>query len=202
VADYAARTQDGQLQKQGTTYAGAQAATPSLSASAAIASLGQQKLAANDWYLWRAYLSFDTSAIPAGVTVLTAKLNFYITGDGSDTDFNIVGYYNTQPTWGGTLAAADWGSGVTSFALRSTSGIAINTLYSLDVPLASINAGGITEYELRSSREGTAPSASEYVNIATYDYATYRPYLTVTYELSSGEDSMDQDGACVVLITV
>jgi hypothetical protein len=202
VADYAARTQDGQLQKNGATYVAAQAATPSVSAFAGSALLGQQKLAANDWYIWRAYLSFDTAGIPVGATILTAKLNFYITEDSSGTDFNIVGYYNTQPTWGGTLAAADWGSGSTSFALRSTSGIAINTLYSLDVPLASINAGGITEYELRSSREGTSPPGTEYVGVATYDYATYRPYLTVTYELSSGEDSMDQDGACVVLIYV
>jgi hypothetical protein len=202
VADYAARTQDGYLQKQGTTYAGAQAATPTVDTAAGSAYLGQQRLASNDWYIWRAYLSFDTTAIPAGSTVLTAKLNFYVSNDATDTDFNIVGYYNTQPTWGGTLAAADWGSGVTSFALRSTAGIATDTLYSLDIPLASVNPGGITEYELRSSREGTTAVAYENVAIATSGNAAYKPSLTVTYELPSDGDSMDQDGACVVLITV
>jgi hypothetical protein len=167
------------------------------------ASVGQHRVGPTDFRIYRGYLSFDTSAIPAGNVIESAVLNYYIATDASNEDFNINLYYGTQPTWGGTLSYTDWGSGTIGPTLvRGTSGASINTKYTVNLPTASINAGGITEYELRSSREGTEPTGVEFVDIATADNATYKPYLTVTHSLPSGEDSMDQDGACVVLIYV
>jgi hypothetical protein len=205
MPDYAARTQDGHVSYQGTSYALAQVGS-NANASTAAASIpvGQHKAAANDFRIYRAYLSFDTSAIPAGSIVESAVLTYYVVNDLSlDSEFDINIYYGVQPTFGGTLAYTDWGSGtIGPTLLRNTSGITLNTLYTVTLPTASINAGGITEYELRSSREGTAPTGQEYAYIGSADNATYKPYLTVTHSLPSGEDSMDQDGACVVLIYV
>jgi hypothetical protein len=199
VADYPLRAESGYLNKVGPSIATAIAATPGVNTADTFIPIGQQH--AGSYYIYRGYLSFDTSSIPADAEIVSARLNYALVYDASTTDIDINLYYATQPTWGGTLAAADWGSGTTGPTLvRNTSGASLNTWYTADIPVASINKGGLTEFELRSSPEGVDTTSDRFAEIGSSRHATYKPYLTV--ELAAADDSMDQDGACVVLIYV
>lgn len=202
MADYAARTQDGYLTKTGPVGSGytnvLNSYSPTANTSAVYAIVGQNNSGV-DYYIMRAYLSFDTTALVAGASA--ASMTVALSLDNSSTDFDVRLYYKAQPTWGGTLDTGDWGTGTTGPTVCfNTAGKTIDSYITFEIPPEALNPGGITEFELRSSREGTTPSGPELVRIYTAETTTYKPYLSVTF--GGSDDQMDQDGATVVLFCV
>lgn len=167
-----------------------------------------QAYASGHWYVYRCFLTFDTSAIPDGDTVTAADLTLRVAQDQSYTDFGIYLYkYNwkTVPDGTGTgsdrdnvfdmgtAGATDAAAAVKETAeIATTSGLTVgSTVTVTGLDPTWINKTGNTKYALRSKRDadgsGTAPTGGENIYFYSGDYATaaYRPYLDVTHGAGS-----------------
>ena len=146
----------------------------------------------NTYQIWRTCLYFDTSAIPDGVTIISASLNLYgyPNSDRSDTDFLVV-VQNGQPTYphdpievgdhnrdnysgdGGSLTTVGWDEAGYNVIDLNEDGI------------SWITKSGTTKFMLRSSRDiaGTTPTEWERVGFkANEETGTDKdPYLYVEW---------------------
>ena len=176
-----------------TGYYG-QDATYSTARSTSSGSLTQrigQRLSSAVYYVYRAYVSFDTSAIGADTEIdqVNLTLTAYNNNAATSFDVQIVKY-----SWGGQARETAYDGALSSDAddsiWRNTSGMFIDTPYtSGNLSTAWPSKTGTTYYALRSSRDKNAntPTGNEYMNIRRYDDATagYRPILTVLYTASA-----------------
>lgn len=154
-------------------------------------SLGQHKVG-TEYFVYRQFFKFDTSAIPDGATILSKKLRLTAYSDESNTDFDVeilahdwsgsdpITNANKETPYDGCLAVTD------KIVWRNTSGMSLNTPYeSPELDYITINKTGLTYLSLRSNRDkaGTAPVGPERISIYHVDIATaaYRPYLVITY---------------------
>jgi hypothetical protein len=160
--------------------------------SAGIATVGQYN--STNYYIDKAFLYYDTTPLPATVSILSASLYLYGRVDASIVDFNLTiqqgsGIYpsNYPDTDNNGLAVGDYDKSQYSGdgGHFDTSGWATSA-YNV-IPLNSTGIGyivpeGITKLAIRSSREisGTAPSGYEYVTFDTYG-ESYPPLLEITY---------------------
>lgn len=141
----------------------------------------------------RGVLYFDTSSIPLGSEIISAKLTLVLSTDNSATDFDVV-IQNGMPTYPSKPAVAtdflysyysgDGGSINTSAlpAVGNPFDIDLN-----DIGLGWINKGGITKFMFRSSRDisSTPPTGLELIYFYAFDTgAPYIPKLTVEYTLT------------------
>lgn len=183
---------DGQIRKQGPTY-------PPLPMYAQTAlstvAVGQMYKSAT-YFIYRSYLSFDTSTIPDNANVSSATLKMKTESDYSGTDFMVYLCGGTQPIYGGSLEIADWGCGTSKLAEWNTSNYQDETWINFTVPIAQINKQGRTQFELRSSREGTTPTGNEYVKFYSDPtiLADYPPQLKVSWTLQEGEQEQQENG--------
>ncbi len=202
---------------QGINADYATARSTAMSFSNTDAEVGQSGLFGN-YFVWRSFLRFDTSAIPATAVVTNAALTLTCVNDLSDTDFDVqvvaqdwsaqdpIGAGNMQAAYENCLAGAQ------EALWRNTAGIAVNTPYvSGDLDAARINKLGYTYYSLRSSRDenADAPAGSERVVLGFIDDATpaYRPQLTIEYGVWRSWRTEDiqrelvtlSDASCVVI---
>jgi hypothetical protein len=142
--------------------------------------IGQKRstAAGNIYYdVWRSFLSFDTTGITGNVQSATLYAKVASTGDFSwSQDFNVDVF---AATYGATLTTGDWSVANSSIAtLLNTAGGCNATWYSCSIPVGNINLIGNTQFELKSGRELTAPTGSEYVVLAPW--STGRPYLQIS----------------------
>lgn len=150
-----------------------------------------QETSSSNYRVWRAYVSFDTSAIPDDATVTSATLYLAASSDNSVTDFDIKVY---RLAWTEGLCAnqeanfdAAYGASATlEGTLRNTSsGWSSGTYYSMSVDPAGISKTGDTKYSVVSSRDinANSPTGAEYVDFYSADSSgtTYDPYLVVVY---------------------
>lgn len=156
------------------------------------ASVVGQKWSTGDdsFFVYRAFLYFDTSALTAEANVTAATVNLRPYSDGSDTDFNVV-VVSGMPTYpADPFAVADYHFAhynTTSLGTLSTSGwmnAGYRTITLNAAGLAKINTTGSTKFALLSSRDisSTQPSGSESVAFYNFEQGTgYWPYLNVTY---------------------
>lgn len=132
-----------------------------------------QRLSGGSYDVYRAGLSFDTSSLGAGATIVSATLSVYGFADTSTTDFNLTvvsGADLADP-----LVDADYQdllNATTSFGALSTSGFVADTWFDIDLNatgLAAISKTGITRFGLRSSRDisSTTPTGDEYIEYDT-----------------------------------
>jgi len=178
---YSEPTLDGQITKCDDYYP---PTTTSVDTDMNFMHVGQSKSDPPYYYftIYRSYVSFNTSGIPDDVVIESATLHLYCISDYSDTDFTIEVYGGSQPIYGDSLDSGDWGCG-TSYQ----SGVSTSTFdepeeeLSFSISPYQINVQGRTQFEIRSSREGTQPSGDEYVELCTGDYYYHPPYLTVSY---------------------
>lgn len=160
-----------------------------------------QSFSSGHYYVYRSFLSFDTSAIPDGDTIAAVSLGLKISGDYTMfSDFTLYVYqYNwkTTPiddvydmgTAGATdaQAAVKDGSGVSVAGITGGAWVVVPGLTA-----AWVNKTGSTKYALRSSRDadgsGVAPIGAEYLMFYSGDAATVtnRPYLDVTHGAVTG----------------
>lgn len=184
---------DGEIYGQNATYSTARSTSAGGDTAATTARIGQNLSGGTVYYVFRAYLDFDTSALPDDATVTSAVLGVCADTDLSSADFNVQLY---RYDWTEGLIDAGtregnydgaYGAGATlEGTLRYTGdGWSSGTCYTLTLSTAGINLTGDSKYALVSSRDvsGSAPTGNQYVFIRTADYAGTGsdPYLLVTY---------------------
>jgi len=144
-----------------------------------------------DFYIFRAYLFFETSTIPDSATIDSATLHLYGAYDTSTQDFTIT-IQNGQPTYPhDPLVIGDYNKsyyfgngGEFNTSEFVTTGYNIITLNADGRNW--INKEGTTKLCIRSDREiaGTQPSNYECVGIWAYEKGEgYQPKLVVTYSV-------------------
>lgn len=148
--------------------------------------------------IYRGFVAFDTSSIPASATIQSAILSLDGATDASVTDFDVVVTYNgTLPH--DPLAAGDFlysqysgngGSFNTSTWSASSNNITLNA-----TGISWINKGGQTRLAIQSSRDisSTPPATNEYVifdETLTTLTVVYTINLT-TAAVSAGEHTFE-----------
>lgn len=190
--DYSGVTDDGYVYGRNATYATAQNTSYNFSTSAQFYYLGQALITGN-YYVYRGFVKINTSGIPDTDIVSQANLKLVAISDSSGTDFDVAIKkfdWSAQDPLGVGSQEAAYDNCLSATAddniWRNTSGISTNTQYtSGNLSTAWPSKTGYTYYGLISSRDvsATAPSGSEYIQIASQDNATsgYRPVLTVMH---------------------
>lgn len=181
---------DGQLLIANATYATAHDAA----VADAVASIWDwwhigQYFSSGNYYIYRAFLYFDTSGIPDDAIILSAVLKFHLVDDQSDDDFNIVIRRNTPGTYPSdplvtsdfdyTFYTGDGGSLHTSQVVAGENEIILNS-----TGRSWINLTGTTKLALISSQDINAvdPTGNEYLQIYSYEKGSiYIPKLTIIY---------------------
>lgn len=199
-----ARKTDGYLSKaSGTSYAECQSDTPEpygsgygdrTGTSPHTIRVGQRYWetksgAVLHWQQCRAYISFDTGNLGlAEEIVSSATLQVAPKTDTSDTDFNLIPVSHGDTPWEPGLGSGDWAKCDDTETEVSTSGMAADTYSSMAVAAAHINASGLTEFRLKSSREGTDPKLNGddpyYEDVDFYSSrGTYPPKLVLALRI-------------------
>jgi len=174
---YSEASIDGGITRQGQTYPPTSGSAVTTYTTEEVGQMGSTGY----YYINRIYVSFDTSLIPDGATVTSANLYMKTTStDGSVTDFYVKVYGGTQPIYGSSLETGDWGCGTSYQSQWYTSNWQANTWISWSISTSQVNKQGRTQFELKSSREGTAPTGSEYISLYMAD-SDYDPYLSLSY---------------------
>jgi hypothetical protein len=170
---------DGSLMKHGDTYEEATSAYPSGLPSEIWA--GQEYDVV--YSIYRGYVSFNTSSLQDNVEVINATLRLKTIEDLSATDFVIKVMGGSQPLYDGYgLDHYDWGCGTDEVASwSSTNYPGDNTYINITIPPDQINKMGRTQFELKSEREGTAPSGPEYVRFYASYISESEPVLEISW---------------------
>lgn len=186
-----------------TTYSVTRSTASSFS-TGTVPTIGQRYKASapnKGYYVSRAFLAFDTSAI-GGDVVSQVNLKLTVTNDLSATDFDMqivkCDWSATYPIDSGNQQTAYencLSSALDDSIFRNTSGVSANTQYtSGNLSTSWINRSGITYYAIMSSldRSGTAPTATDYISFYQQGYATeaYRPVLTVIHAAGGGASAV------------
>ncbi len=162
----------------------------------------------DNYPIYRAFVYFDTSALPDSANITACNLSLYGSDDQSATDFNMT-IQSGQPTHPqDPLVAEDYryqyysgiGGGLmtTSFSTIGYFNISLNAS-----GISWINLIGTTKLALRSYEDITAssPLLKEYVGVYSYEKgAGYRPTLYVTYA-SSGAPTVTTNPATYITKT-
>lgn len=143
------------------------------------------------FWLYRMFLPFDTSAIPAdAVSIDAVVLRVYpsAVGSGGGGTVNVVASTQASST---TVATSDWSNvGATSFAAVNFSAFSTGAYNDITLDAngrAAVVKAGTTKLALRASHDlsGTAPASGTYSQVTVYtsEHATpgFRPVLQVTY---------------------
>lgn len=189
--DYAADAADGRVNGQNAAYATARSTAAAFDVTAETMAVGQR--VPGDYYVYRAFAKFDTSAIPDTDVISQVNLKLVCTIDSSTTDFDIqiakydwsavdpITALNMEAAYDGCLAAT-----LDDNIWRNTSGMSINTQYtSGNLATDWVSKTGATYYGIRSKEDtnNSAPAGNEFVALASQDNATagYRPLLAVVH---------------------
>jgi hypothetical protein len=181
---YSEASLDGGITRQGQTYPPTSGSAVTDYTTEEVGQMGS----VGYYYINRIYVSFDTSGISDSTPVSSATLYMKTTStDGSATDFYVKVYGGTQPIYGSSLGTGDWGCGSSYQSQWYTSNWQANTWISWSISTSQVNEQGRTQFELKSSREGTQPSGSEYISLYMAD-SNYDPYLSVSFTAVTFDD--------------
>jgi uncharacterized membrane protein len=132
------------------------------------------------YYIFRAYLSFNTKNIPDKATVTSAKLYIYVSSeDVSNYHYNVEVYAGG---YGSSLDQGDWDCGTSYQGIIYSSSSDSPGKHSLSISTSAVNKTGRTQFELRSDKEDSKPSGLNSVSINTGDAGSNQPRLEVTYK--------------------
>jgi len=190
AANYLSESADGELYGQDSSYATARGTSYGSDITSGTARIGQNKSGGSIYYVFRTYLSFDTSGIADGDSVESATL--YVTADTdlSSTDFLVKVYrFAWAEALNGASQEANYdgaygGSATLEGTFRDTaSGWSSGTKYSMSVAAGGINKTGDSKYTMVSSRDvdNTTPDGNQYVYVRTSEAAGTGddPYLAI-----------------------
>lgn len=136
------------------------------------------------YHLYRTYLSFNTTPLPDSATILSAELRLMLREEKYDLspDFNILMYGSNFTTMG----IDDWNkfTDYQGVLLSASAGVA-NTWYSMPISTDQINLTGMTQFMMRSSREGIAPLPTAWDETLRFwnISSAYRPVLVVKVQI-------------------
>ncbi|MEY2665094.1 MAG: hypothetical protein RLZZ480_199 [Candidatus Parcubacteria bacterium] len=150
------------------------------------------------WGIYRAFLLFDTSALPDGTVVSSASLSIYATtiydqdNDGSDT----ITVYSSNPASNNDLVVGDYDQfGTTAFSsatdITGMANNAYNTFTLNSSGIAAISTNGVTKFLLMEGHDVSNVSpdfgTQNGVDFSTAEQTgtTQDPKLDVTYTVSS-----------------
>jgi len=182
---------DGYLYQSDLNYSTAWSASEGIvSSDDKYLSIGQTGINTSlDYYIYRGFLFFDTSELPANAIIKNATLSLYKKDDYSATDFTIT-VQNGQPTYphdplekedydqkyysgnGGGLNTTNFTNGRNNLTLTNFSWITI---------------GDLTKLCLRSSRDinGNTPTGNEYVTVYASEQEGCQPMLVIIFSNQS-----------------
>ncbi len=159
----------------------------------------------NNYYVWRSYVYFDTSALPDTAIITSSILSLRGYEDHSTANFNIV-IQSGQPTYPhDPLAVGDFdytkysGTG-SSFSTAGFVTTGYNNISLTAAGLTYISLIGETKLALLSSEDiaDSTPTGEEWVIVYSYEKgAGYRPTLYVTYVSSGPPDVTTNDATYV-----
>ena len=192
-----ASTSDGYIYQFDTNYSTAWSASEGIvSSDDKYLSIGQTGLNISlDYYIYRGFLFFDTSELPANANIKNATLSLYKKDDYSATDFTIT-VQTGQPTYPhDPLEKEDYdqksysgnGGGLKNGGGLNTTTF-VNGRNNLTLTNVSwITAGDITKLCLRSSRDisGNTPSGNEYVTVYASEQEGCQPMLVIVFSNQS-----------------
>ena len=180
-------SEDGYIYGANSTYATARSTATAAITTGSIA-IGQ-RLISTLHVIYRGYLSFDTSEIPVGASIVAASLFVAASQDASTCDLNVQCYrFNWNESLGGSDMETNYDGAYGATAslegtFRDTAdGWVSGTYYSMPITASGINSGCDTKLTLVSSCDiaNTEASTSEYVVIYDSDAAaSLIPYLLV-----------------------
>jgi len=156
---------------------------------------GQDLDAGPIYYVYRAYVFFDTSIIPDNSTITSATLSLYGKTNASDTDFNMT-IQNGQPTYphdpieGGDYNKAHYSGNGGNISTSSFSTSGYNNITLAATGLSWISKTGTTKFCLRSDRDinGITPTGNEYVIVYSKEMGeAYAPKLYVYYDVEGSQ---------------
>ncbi len=185
---------DGYIYNSGTNYNTVQAASSgTVNSAGTYIMIGQRKqigIPSSTYYVYRGFVFFNTSVLPANAYLDNATLSVYKKDDYSTTDF-LLTIQNGQPNYPhNPLQAGDYnknyysGSSDTLNTSQFTNGYNAISLKNL----SWISTTGITKLCVRSSRDisGNTPTGNEYVNVyASEQGSGYQPKLVIMYRNQS-----------------
>lgn len=165
----------------------------------------------SNWYaVKRAFLRFDTSAIPDGDTVTDVTLGLMISSNHADAAFDVYCYmydwlevpdgsFDGEPNESLRDAVFDMGiagSRTSTAAVKETAEVTMDAQAQYDVveftglTAAWVDKTGYTYYALRSSEDvdNSAPTGEEYVIFYHADMSgtAYDPYLDIVHGAATG----------------
>ena len=147
--------------------------------------LASASRSAPNYYFDRSYLRFNTSSIPAGAIITSAKLWFKLKGKLNDNSFNVPIQVYRANDWGPTLDTEDWGCGNTLVGTKNYADLpAVDQWFSIDLDPSCINKGGITAFETKGNHEsGTTPTGYNQAWVYSANSSGNEPYLEISYIL-------------------
>ena len=176
-----AGTEDGYIFKYQSTWP----PSASIGLSSTDTILSWQAKKTDVYYIMRSYLRFNTSSIPAGAVITSAKLWFKLYAKYNVDNFNLqTQIWRDTGDWG-TLDTGDWGCGDIQIATKNYADLpAVGNWFSIDIPVNQINKGGITAFEIRGDHEsGTTPTGQNVVTVYSAENSGSEPYLEISYIL-------------------
>ena len=183
---------DGNVDRFGASYPPANSGVSYTTYTRIRVGQNRQYLQGNQFYysVYRGYVSFDTSALPDDANVISAVLKLKTQDDLTifGTDFVVQVLGGSQPIYGSSLDAVDWGTGTVLVGQWDTANYVDEIYIQISISAPQINLGGRTQFELKTSREGTEPASEEMVDFYSSNAGGNEPSLEVTYELQRAEN--------------
>lgn len=139
----------------------------------------------------RAWLRFNVTGLPAGASVIDARLQLYCNGDSGEGGGTLrkfapttAQWSETQPTWNAPLSGAD-----ASADLSSLGAVAAGNAYAFTNLQSAVAGNGRVTFVIRSTfQDGAQYRSKEHAT------ASQRPVLRITYAAGTGAGGPDTDG--------
>lgn len=190
---FTASTSDGHIWYNNTDYNAAHDAYEGFISYDYVLPVGQ-RIISGSFFIYRSYIFFDTSALPANIQITSAVLSLYVDTDFTDIDFNVT-ICNAPPTYPHMpLQSIDYHYNFYSVTggNESTSTAPLGGYWNVTFSANGLNwiqKSGVTKLCLMSSRDinRDVPSGYPFEEIRFYSAdmgVDYAPKLYVTYTVS------------------
>ena len=187
---------DGDLAASGGSYPPAGA--PAVSVGGSVLTAGR-RFVFGGYQVLTGLLRFDTSSLPEGASVVSARLRLHVKAKADANDRRLVGEWYDPAAW--PIDAGDFSAVAVADALAGAdiTGLTVNAVNELVLSdLSGIDPGGYSG--LRLHIDGGQPGGDNYVQIASYDNTSLpEPKLIVTYTLDGGSSSAPVNTAAPVV---
>lgn len=185
------------VQNQNSNYYTCRNATSGFSICENVCTVGQWQVSAEEYSMYRGFLYFDTSGIPANAIITAAVINFThsLADDESNTDFNII--IRGASSASNPLVLGDYDLTHYTDNLGELTTLGDYLHYTLNISgCLYINKGGLTKFVLLSEEDinNDPPIGNEFI---FYESILSYIELTVTYfEPTTAPTVTTIDNAC------